>query len=99
MLTEIGKNTWSIITDEYLYFSLWYIFSRIGIEAYRQPQQNCRIKRVLQQKGKQLQAIAHMIIHTLLTLRSDDSFELFWLKVTIRAESLELEPQLPRRTN
>jgi hypothetical protein len=39
-----------------------------------------------------------MVVRTLVTLRSDDSFELFWLKVTKRAESLELEPQLPRRT-
>ena len=44
------------------------------------------------------QAIAGMVVRTLLTLRSDDSFDLFWLKVTKRAESLELEPQLPRCT-
>ena len=44
------------------------------------------------------QAIADMVVRTLLTLRSDDSFELFWLKVVKKAESLELEPQLPRRT-
>lgn len=44
------------------------------------------------------QVIADMVVHILLTLRSDDSFELFWLKVTKKAESLELEPQLPCRT-
>ena len=45
------------------------------------------------------QAIAGMVVRTLLiTLRSDDSFHLFWLKVTKRAESLKLEPQLPCRT-
>lgn len=41
------------------------------------------------------QAIADMVVRTLLTLKSDDSFELFWLKVSKRAEELELEPLLP----
>ena len=44
------------------------------------------------------QAIAGMVVRTLLTLRSDNSFDLFWLKVTKKAESLDLEPQLTRRT-
>ena len=43
------------------------------------------------------QIVADMVVRTLLTLRSDDSFDLFWLKVIKKAESLDLEPELPRR--
>ena len=43
------------------------------------------------------QQIAAMVVRTLLTLRSDNSFDLFWLKVMKQAELLELEPHLPRR--
>ena len=41
------------------------------------------------------QQIAAMVVRTLLTLRSDNSFDLFWLKVMKQAELLE--PHLPRR--
>ena len=40
------------------------------------------------------QQIAAMVVRTLLTLRSDNSFD---LKVMKQAELLELEPHLPRR--
>lgn len=42
------------------------------------------------------QQIADMVVRTLSTLRCDDSFDLFWLKVLKKAELLDLEPQLPR---
>ena len=59
------------------------------------------LSKMLQDKSRSAaegQAIAGMVVRTLLTLRSDNSFDLFWLKVTKKAESLELEPQLTRRT-
>ena len=44
------------------------------------------------------QQVARMVIHTLQALRSVDSFDLFWTKVTKNAELLEVgEPQLPRQ--
>ena len=44
------------------------------------------------------QQIAEMVVHTLETLRSDTSFDTFWLKVSKCAESLDIgQPELPRR--
>ena len=43
------------------------------------------------------QEIGSMVVHTLESIRSDEHFELFWLKVTKMAESFDIEPQLPRR--
>ena len=39
--------------------------------------------------------IADMVIRTLSTLRSDCSFDLFWLKVQSFSEPLDITPQLP----
>ena len=41
------------------------------------------------------QKIADMVVHTLLVLRSDNSFDIFWLKMLKRSEPLEPEPELP----
>ncbi len=44
------------------------------------------------------QQVANMVLRTLQSLRSVDSFDLFWLKVTKSAESLDIgEPQLPHQ--
>ena len=44
------------------------------------------------------QAIARMTVQTLKSIRSDELFDLFWLKVSSTAESLDVEePRLPRR--
>ena len=46
------------------------------------------------------QHVGRMVIDTIQSLRSDESFDLFWTKVSIMAESVEYdveEPQLPRR--
>ena len=44
------------------------------------------------------QQIADMVVRTLQTLRSVESFDLFWLKVTKSADSFDVgEPQLPRQ--
>lgn len=43
------------------------------------------------------QLIADMVVRTLLKARSDESFDIFWVKVMNSAESLDIEPQLPRR--
>lgn len=42
------------------------------------------------------QMIADMVVRTLATLRSDSSFDLFWLKLLSLSESLNIAPQLPR---
>ena len=43
------------------------------------------------------QAVAKMTVETIKLLRSDESFQLFWLKVNQRADSLGVdEPHLPR---
>ena len=39
--------------------------------------------------------IADMTCRTIQKLRDDDSFDLFWLKVTKTSESLDIEPLLP----
>ena len=42
------------------------------------------------------QAVAKMTVKTIILLRSDESFQLFWLKVNQRADSLGIdEPHLP----
>ena len=42
------------------------------------------------------QAVAKMTVETIKLLRSDESFQLFWLKVNQRADSLGIdEPHLP----
>ena len=43
------------------------------------------------------QMIADMTCRTIQKLRDDDSFDLFWLKVTKTSESLDIEPLLPRQ--
>lgn len=44
------------------------------------------------------QHVGQMVIDTLQTVRTDESFELFWKKVCITAESVDVEePQLPRQ--
>ncbi len=43
------------------------------------------------------QEICAMVVRTLQSLRSDECFDLFWLKVTKTSEPLDIEPQLPRR--
>ena len=44
------------------------------------------------------QEIAHMTVQTLKTLRSDQSFDVFWSKVNQFASSRDVnEPQLPRK--
>ncbi|SMN02628.1 hypothetical protein SPONN_1502 [uncultured Candidatus Thioglobus sp.] len=43
------------------------------------------------------QGIGDMVVRTLQSLRSDECYDLFWLKVTKMAESFDIEPQLPRR--
>ncbi len=42
------------------------------------------------------QKLADMVVETLLAIRNEDAFDLFWLKVLKSAESFQLEPQLPR---
>lgn len=43
------------------------------------------------------QHVADMVVSTLQTLRSDQSFDLFWAKVGRLSNTLDLEPQLPRK--
>ena len=44
------------------------------------------------------QEVAKLTVQTLQKIRSEDAFDLFWKKVGIKANSIELsEPQLPRR--
>ena len=43
------------------------------------------------------QKLADMVVETLLAIRNEDGFDLFWLKVLRSAESFDLEPQLPRQ--
>ena len=37
-----------------------------------------------------------MVVQTLLAIRKEDAFDIFWLKVLRSAQSFDLEPQLPR---
>ena len=41
--------------------------------------------------------MADLVVKSLQTIRNEDSFNLFWLKVLKSAESFELEPKLPRQ--
>ena len=43
------------------------------------------------------QKLADLVVKSLQTIRNEDSFNLFWLKVLKSAESFELEPKLPRQ--
>ena len=43
------------------------------------------------------QKLTDMVVETLLAIRNEDAFDLFWLKVLRRAESFDPEPQLPRQ--
>ena len=46
------------------------------------------------------QQVGRMVIHTLQSLRTEDSYDLFWTKVSTMAETDDIdveEPQLPRR--
>ena len=43
------------------------------------------------------QLIADMVVRTLSTLRSDESFDMFWSKLISKAELLDIQPELPRR--
>jgi hypothetical protein len=38
-----------------------------------------------------------MVVRTVASLRSDESFEFFWLKVLKNVESFDLHPKLPRQ--
>ena len=59
------------------------------------------LSRTLQDKALSAtegQQVADMVVCTLQTLRNVESFDLFWLKVTKSAESLDVgEPQLPHQ--
>ncbi len=43
------------------------------------------------------QEIGDMVVRTLQSIRSDECFDLFWLKVVAIAEPFDIQPQLPRR--
>ena len=59
------------------------------------------LSRTLQDKvlsAAEGQQVADMVVRTLQTLRNVESFDVFWLKVTKSAESLDVgEPQLPHQ--
>ena len=58
------------------------------------------LSRTLQQKtfsAAQGQEIARMTVKTLKSIRTDEFFDLFWSKVSSKAETLDVEePRLPR---
>ena len=58
------------------------------------------LSRTLQDKmcsAAEGQQIAGMVIRTLQSLRNDESFDLFWSRVTNTADPLDIEPKLPRK--
>ncbi len=58
------------------------------------------LSRTLQKKtcsASEGQQIARLVVDTLLTMRNDESFDLFWQKLTLFSQPLDIEPCLPRR--
>ncbi len=57
------------------------------------------LSRILQNKtcsAAEGQQIARLVVDTLLTVRNDESFGLFWQKLISFSQPLDIEPRLPR---